>query len=88
MQAKKVNKVPYIVPNGETHQLRLYEEWPTFTLERAGALNGTEIDIQPKTLNSGAQYLLFQEPYTDEKMVCCAYPDRKLFLEKNYLIKL
>lgn len=83
MQAKKVNKVPYIVPNGETHQLRLYEEWPTFRLERAGALNGTEIDIQPKTLNSGAQYLLFQEPYTDEKMVSCAYPDRKLFLEKK-----
>lgn len=83
MQAKMVDKVPYIVPNGEIHQLKLYEEWPTFTLERAGALNGTEIDIQPKTLNSGAQYLLFQEPYTDEKMVCCAYPDKKLFLEKK-----
>lgn len=83
MQAKKVNKVPYIVSYGETHQLKLYEEWPKFKLERAGGLNGTEIDIQPKTLNSGAQYLLFQKPYTDEKKVCCAYPDKELFLEKK-----
>lgn len=83
MQAKKVNKVPYIVSCGETHQLKLYEEWPKFKLERAGVLNGTEIDIQPKTLNSGAQYLLFQKPYTDEKKVCCAYPDKELFLEKK-----
>lgn len=83
MQAKKVNKVPYIVPNGETHQLKLYEEWSTFTLERAGSLNGTEIDIQPKTLNSGAQYLLFQKPYIYEQMVYCAYPDKELVFEKK-----
>lgn len=83
MQAKKVNKVPYIVPNGETHQLKLYEEWHTFTLERAGALNGTEIDIQPKTLNSGAQYLLFQKPYIYEQMVYCAYPDKELVFKKK-----
>lgn len=83
MQAKKVDKVPYIVSYGETHQLKLYEEWPKFKLERAGVLNGTEIDIQPKTLNSGAQYLLFQKPYTDEKKVCCSYPDKELFLEKK-----
>lgn len=83
MQAKKINKAPYIVSCGETHQLKLYEEWPKFKLERAGVLNGTEIDVQPKTLNSGAQYLLFQKPYTDEKKVCCAYPDKELFLEKK-----
>lgn len=83
MQAKKVNKVPYVVSYGETHQLKLYEEWPKFKLERAGLLNGTEIDVQPKTLNAGAQYLLFQSPYKDEKKVCCAYPDRELFLEKK-----
>lgn len=46
-------------------------------------MNGTEIDIQPKTLNSGAQYLLFQKPYKDEKKVCCAYPDKELVLEKK-----
>lgn len=83
MQAKKVNKIPYAVSYGETHQLKLYEEWPKFKLERAGVLNGTEIDIQPKTINAGAQYLLFQSPYKDEKRVCCAYPDRELFLEKK-----
>lgn len=83
MQAKKVNKVPYIVPKVENHQLKLYEKWPKFKLERAGYLNGIEIDIQPKTLNSGAQYLLFQNPYVYERMVCCAYPDKELFLEKK-----
>ena len=83
LQAKKVNKVPYNVSYGESHQLKLYEEWPKFTLERAGVLNGTEIDVQPKTLNAGAQYLLFQSACKDEKRVCCAYPDKELFLEKK-----
>lgn len=83
MQAKKVNKVPYTVPYGETHQMKLYEEWPKFKLERAGVLNGKEIDIQPKTLNTGAQYLLFKSPYKKESKVCCAYSDKELFLEKK-----
>lgn len=83
MQAKKVHKVPYKVSSAEVHQLKLYEEWPKFKLVRAGVLTGKEIDVQPKTLNTGAQYLLFQSPYKDEKKVCCAYPDKELFLEKK-----
>ena len=83
MQAKKIDKPPYVVHSAENHQLQLYEEWPTFKLARAGALNGTEINIEPKTLNAGAQYLLFQSPYKDEKKVCCAYPDKKLVPEKK-----
>ncbi|MDO4966364.1 MAG: hypothetical protein Q4E51_06605 [Lachnospiraceae bacterium] len=83
MQAKKIAKSPYIICNSEAHQLKLYEEWPTFKLDRAGIYNGTEINIQPKTINSGAQYLLLQSPYNDEKKVCCAYPDIKLVPEKK-----
>ncbi len=83
MQAKKFDKAPYIIPNSENHQLRLYEEWPVFYLMRAGRFNGAKIDVQPKTLNSGAQYLLLQAPYKDEKMVSCAYPDKVLVPEKR-----
>lgn len=83
MQAKKFRTIPHIVPSAEEHQLKLYEEWPTFTLKRAGILNGLQINVQPKTLNSGAQYLLMQAPYKDEKKVCCAYPDKILVPEKK-----
>lgn len=83
MQAKKVDRIPYTVSSFDAHQLELYEKWPKFTLERAGVLNGKEIDIHPKTLNTGAQYLLFQTPYKSETKVCCAYPDKELSLEKK-----
>ncbi len=83
MQAKKIDKVPYIVHSSEAHQLKLYEEWPAFKLVRAGIFNGTEINVQPKALNTGAQYLLIQSPYKDEKKVCCAYPDKELVPEKK-----
>lgn len=83
MQAKKFDKAPYIIHSSEAHQLKLYEEWPTFMLGRAGIFNGTEINVQPKTLNAGAQYLLFQSPHKDEKKVCCAYPDKELLPEKK-----
>lgn len=83
MQAKKVDRIPYIIHLPEAHQLKLYEDWPTFKLARAGLFNGTVINIQPKTLNAGAQYLLLQSPYKDEKKVCCAYPDKELIPEKK-----
>ena len=83
MQAKKSTKVKYYVPVAEAHQLKLYEEWPTFTLSRAGIYNGKTIDVRPKTLHTGAQYLLLQSPYNDEKKVGCAYPDKELFFEKK-----
>lgn len=83
MQAKMCNKTPYMVPSSENHQLRLYEEWPKFKLRRAGKYNGKIIDIQPKSLNPGAQYLLLQSPYKYGKNVCCAYPDKELVPEKK-----
>ena len=83
MQAKKIDRIPYIVHLSENHQLKLYEEWLDFKLVRAGVFNGTKISVQPKTINAGAQYLLFQSPYKDEKKVCCAYPDKELVPEKK-----
>ncbi len=83
MQSKITKKTPYIVPKTEEHQLKLYEKWPDFILKRAGVYNGTVIRVQPKTLNSGAQYLLLKSPHNDEKYVSCAYPDKKLIPEKK-----
>ena len=83
LQAKKITRAPYIICLAEEHQLRLYEEWPTFKLERAGALSGAEINIQPHTLSTGAQYLLFQSPYKEAKKVSCAYADKMLVPEKH-----
>ena len=83
MQAKMCDKIPYKVPLSENHQLRLYEKWPEFELHRAGMYNGNEINIQPKSLNPGAQYLLLQYPYKYGKNVCCAYPDEELVPEKK-----
>ena len=62
LQAKRTNKVPYVVHYDERNQLRLYEEWPKFELSRAGDYNGIVIDVQPKTLNSGAQDVKFRSP--------------------------
>lgn len=83
MQAKKIKNATHIIPTTEEHQLELYEKWPTFKLLRAGNYNGRRIDIRPKTLHSGAQYLLLQSPYNDEKKVGCAYPDKELYFEKK-----
>ena len=83
MQAKKCETTPYIVNKSEEHQLRLYEKWPTFKLYRAGMFTGAVIDIQPKTINPGAQYLLLQSPYKEGKKVCSAYPDKELVPEKR-----
>ncbi len=78
MQAKKIIKDSYIVHESEEHQLKLYEEWPKFKLSRAGAFNGRKFNILPKTLNTGAQYLLMKSPFDDEKLFRCSYPDKEL----------
>lgn len=61
LQAKLSSKQTCIIGNNEQHQLRLYTKWPTFTYKRAGPLNGTRRDIQPKTINNGAQYLIIDK---------------------------
>lgn len=88
MQAKKTDKIPYIVHSSEMHQLQLYEEWPTFKLDRAGAFDGAEINVQPKTVNSGAQYLLLQSPYKDEKRSVVHIRTKNFYLKRDCQIKL
>ena len=60
LQAKRVNSVlREKIP--ADHQFFLYSEWPTFTYERAGLLNGRRRSISPKTMTQGAQYLLIDK---------------------------
>ena len=47
-----------VLQSGDTHQLILYTRWPRFQYCRAGYLNGQERSINPKTITTGAQYLL------------------------------
>jgi hypothetical protein len=60
-QAKITNKHTTPVSKSDEHQLKLYNEWPKFTYQRAGKLNGTKRDILPKTINDGGQYLLIDD---------------------------
>lgn len=57
-QAKISKKSTLEIDSSEEHQLELYSKWPKFIYKRAGILNGKSIDILPKTINDGAQYLL------------------------------
>lgn len=57
-QAKITSKPRTVVTSSDEHQLKLYSEWPEFVYLRAGSLNGTKRNIQPKTLNDGGQYML------------------------------
>lgn len=62
LQAKKTNNIyNTTISSGDKHQLILYTEWPRFKYCRAGYLNGQERSITPKTLTTGAQYLLIDE---------------------------
>ncbi len=62
LQAKKTNDIynTYIQCQ-DVHQYVLYTEWPKFEYQRAGRLNGRVRSISPKTITSGAQYLLIDE---------------------------
>ncbi|MDO9530034.1 MAG: hypothetical protein Q7J27_12880, partial [Syntrophales bacterium] len=58
-QAKVSPQQPYVVLTSETHQLKLYTEWPDFEYCNSGSLlNGKKRKINPKNPHSGAQYLL------------------------------
>lgn len=72
LQAKKVNNI-YLhpIPNNEKHQLQLYTKWPKFEYARAGILNGKQRSILPKTVTSGAQYLLISDDTLYEHCCCC-----------------
>lgn len=67
LQAKKTDNIyDTTVSQGDIHQLILYTKWPKFTYFRAGNLNGVSTDITPKTITTGAQYLLINENDSDD----------------------
>lgn len=80
LQAKKVCDI-YNSPvsHSDTHQLRLYTEWPKFKYERAGILNGQVRSVNPKTITPGAQYLLINKSNRNSPCTLwCAKPDKVL----------
>lgn len=81
LQAKKTSNI-YNSPVDpqDKHQLALYTQWPQFRYHRAGTLNGQERRICPKTVSTGAQYLLIDENFATPNMPVhwtfwCATPD-------------
>lgn len=81
LQAKKTSNI-YNSPVDphDKHQLALYTQWPKFRYRRAGILNGQERRICPKTVSTGAQYLLIDENFATPNMPVrwtfwCATPD-------------
>lgn len=73
LQAKKTKDIyrTYVSGN-DKHQLILYTRWPRFAYEKAGRLNGRIRNIIPKTITSGAQYLLIDEHKSYH--LCCPAP--------------
>ncbi len=58
LQAKMVkNRYPQTIARRERHQLTLYEKWPQFRYVHL-PLKGKIRNIYPKTIHTGAQYLL------------------------------
>ena len=94
LQAKKAHDI-YNSPvsHSDTHQLRLYTEWPKFKYERAGALNGLVRGVNPKTITPGAQYLLINESNRNWHPVSpctllCAKPDNVLVASNSLVHQL
>ena len=92
LQAKISNFAQKRIPSSELHQLELYKRWPEFTYLRAGKLNGKKRNIQPKTINDGAQYLLIDDnPLTNGFLgeankfpMGCAIPDNILKMDDSF----
>lgn len=92
LQAKISNSAQKRISSSELHQLELYKRWPEFTYLRAGRLNGEKRNIQPKTINDGAQYLLIDNnPLTNGLLgdantfpMGCAIPDSILKIDDSF----
>ena len=83
LQAKKASNIHNThIPPADNHQLLLYTKWPTFEYSKAGILNGKVRKIHPKTINTGAQYLLINTttipPASHLTTFWCATPNRIL----------
>ena len=90
LQAKISSKPTTKILSSDEHQLELYEKWPSFTYKRAGKLNGVKRDVQPKTINDGAQYLLIDNHpiyglsgMTGTFPMGCATPSKTLSLNNS-----
>lgn len=97
LQAKMSEQETHIIGSDELHQLKLYQEWPYFSYVRPPHLKGKKRNIQPKTINGGAKYLMvhprnpgdryFREPmcFKQPRMFSmgCATPDYNLILEQS-----
>lgn len=91
LQAKISNKPTLKISNAEMHQLILYKYWPSFDYGKANFLNGIVRNIQPKTINNGAQYLLINDKlltggvsrWPNTVSMGCAIPDKTLILDKS-----
>lgn len=88
-QAKASAQQPYRIHTGESHQLRLYMNWPDFLYARASFLTGLKRSVTPKAPHSGAQYLLIDDRPPHDPMsgllgfsgtypVGCCMPDESL----------
>ena len=92
LQAKVSNDSILKLPSGEMHQLELYKNWPKFTYFRAGHLNGEKRNVLPKSINSGAQYLLIDDdPFTNGLYdsngmfpMGCVVPDDVLCINESF----
>lgn len=65
------------------HQLVLYTKWPHFKYKKANHLNGEERDIYPKTIHSGAQYLLINN-VTGKPLFGCATANKSLNVSLSF----
>ncbi len=92
LQAKISQNQEMKVSSSDLHQLELYKKWPKFKYHRARKLNGETRNILPKTITTGAQYLLINNnPATNglngnKKCVPmrCSLPDNILYADKSF----
>lgn len=90
-QAKVTNNQISRVATADLEQLELYQKWPKFTYCRAGKLNGISRDIHPKSISTGAQYLLIDNDPVNSLMGLsgtfpfgCALPNKQLVLCNDF----
>lgn len=84
LQAKRTDNIyRTYISDDDMHQLTLYTQWPKFAYARAGHLNNRIRNIIPKTVTSGAQYLLIDDLESYHSLYpapsfWCAMPQREL----------
>lgn len=92
LQAKVTNNTSATVDSSDLHQLDLYQGWPEFTYrfnyKIFKSLNERVRDIYPKTINSGAQYLMITDTnpnYYHHSCFSCATPNKTLIASTDFV---